>query len=112
MTYNIPALDEAAADFEGIPAVESGKRCGIQWTPWMGDWFTSYSPRNDNSHAEGSWDHWVDLAIGILNDPLTALARPDAHAAVQGVKPVGFYDESQRNLTDEELADRFKDARP
>ncbi len=60
-TYNVPALDNAANDYEEIVVVESGKRCGMQWTPWMGDWFTSYSPRNGNNNAEGSWDHWIDL---------------------------------------------------
>lgn len=107
MTYGDATLDEAAGNFEHIDVIDAGKRCGLQWTPWMGDWFSSWSPRNGNSHAEGPWDHWVDLALHILRDPMTAKVRPDAHAAVQAVEPVGFYSESQRHLTAEELAERF-----
>lgn len=95
-------------DFQEVPVVSAGKRCGVQWTPWMGDWFTSWSPRNSNSNAEGPWDHWVDLALKILRDPMTAKVRPEAHAAVQGVEPVGFYDESAVTLSDEDLAERFR----
>ncbi|NKU06949.1 hypothetical protein GS872_02025 [Rhodococcus hoagii] len=64
-------------NFNEIPALSSGKRCGVQWTPWMDDWFTSWSPRNGNNHAEGPWDHWVDLALRILADPMTKLVRPE-----------------------------------
>lgn len=96
-----------ALGYEEIAVHGSGKRCGVQWTPWMGDFFTSYSPRNDNSHAEGPWDHWVDLALHILCDPMTAVVRPEAHAAVAGVEPVGFYTETGRGLTYEELELRF-----
>jgi uncharacterized protein (DUF1501 family) len=110
MTYGNAALDKAADHFERIEVIDAGKRCGVQWSPWMGDWFASWSPRNDNSHAEGPWDHWVDLALLILRDPMTAKVRPVAHAAVQGLEPVGFYSESQRRLTAEELAERFRDA--
>lgn len=95
-------------DFNEVPAVSAGKRCGVQWAPWMGDWFTSWSPRNSNSNAEGPWDHWVDLALGILRDPMTAKVRPEAHAAVSAVEPVGFYDESKVGLTDADLAERFE----
>lgn len=94
-------------EFESIPAVGAAKRCGVQWTPWMGDWFTSWSPRNGNNNAEGTWDHWVDLALKVLKDPLTALVRPEAHAAVADLPVMDFYDESQRGLTDAELAARF-----
>lgn len=90
-----------------IPAVSGGKRCGVQWAPWMDDWFTSWSPRNSNSNAEGPWDHWVDLALNILRDPMTAKVRPEAHAAVQAVKPLDFYDESRVSLTESDLAERF-----
>ncbi len=93
--------------FEETAVHSSAKRCGVQWTPWMGDWFTSWSPRNSNNHAEGTWDHWVDLAIRILQDPLTDLVRPDARAAVADVKTFDFYDESNRHLTDDELTRRF-----
>lgn len=83
----------------------AAKRCGMQWTPWMGDWFTSWSPRNDSNNAEGSWEHWVTLAQQILNDPLTALVRPDVYQAVPA--PPERYDQTERNLTDYELMARF-----
>lgn len=86
----------------------SGKRCGLVWDPWMGDWFTSHSPRNGNSNAEGYWDHWVDLAIQILRDPLTQIVRPDAHAAVVGIEPLDLYNGVNRQLTDDELMARFR----
>ena len=93
--------------FDGQQVHESGKRCGLEWAPWMGDWFHSYSPRNSNSHAEGPWDHWVDLAIHILQDPLTELVRPEAKAAVAELKTFDFYSEGNRDLTDDELTLRF-----
>jgi len=88
------------------PTLSSGRRCGIVWDPWMRDWFTSWSPRNANENAEGPWDHWVDLALMILADPMTKIVRPDAFTA--GPEPVGFYDETQRKLTVEELRTRFE----
>lgn len=88
---------------------EAGKRCGVQWPPWMGDWFTSLSPRNDNNNAEGPWDHWVDLAILILRDPLTAIVRPEAHAVASELQIHRFYSEANRRLTDEELMRRFRE---
>ena len=94
-------------DYEEIPAVGAGKRLGVQWTPWMGDWFTSWSPRNGNSHAEGQWDQWVDLAVKILQDPLTQIVRPAAHEAVRDITPIEFYTGAERELTDDELAARF-----
>lgn len=100
-------IKQAAQNFEEIAAVQSGKRCGVQWTPWMGDWFTSWSPRNGNNNAEGPWDHWVDLAVRILRDPLTAKVRPEAHKAAQLLEPADFYSETNRDLTDDELQDRF-----
>lgn len=88
----------------------AAKRCGMQWTPWMGDWFTSFSPRNGNNNAEGSWEHWVTLAQQILNDPLTALVRPDVYQAVPA--PPHRYDETERNVTAVELHERFARAVP
>ncbi|GAA2347250.1 hypothetical protein [Dactylosporangium salmoneum] len=93
--------------YEGVIVHEGGKRCGLQWTPWVGDWFVSYSPRNGNSHAEGHWDHWVDLALYILRDPMTAKVRPAAHAAVAGVEPLDLYTETGADLSYEDLAERF-----
>ena len=93
---------------------DAGKRCGLVWAPWMGDWFTSHSPRNDNSHAEGYWDHWVDLALMILRDPLTKIVRPGAYEAAMAhlPEPVDFYDGCGRALTDEELMARFATPQP
>lgn len=104
-------IRKAADEFTEIPAIQAAKRCGMWWTPWMGDWFTSWSPRNGNGNAEGTWDHWTDLAIRILRDPMTAIVRPEAHALAQQLEPRDFYDESHRVLTDDELEKRFaKDA--
>ncbi|MFF0183523.1 hypothetical protein [Streptomyces sp. NPDC005244] len=96
-------------EYEEVPAITAGKRCGVQWAPWMDDFFTSWSPRNSNSNAEGPWDHWVDLAVKILQDPMTAIVRPDAHRAVQDVQTCNFYDEAHRHLTETELNERFPD---
>lgn len=96
-----------AATYEEIEMTSAGKRCGVQHTPWMGDWFTSWSPRNDNNNAEGPWAHWVDLAVKILQDPLTAIVRPDAHEAVKPLEPRNFYAETDRELTEAELLARF-----
>lgn len=92
-------------DLEEQDVATAGKRCGLVWTPWMGDWFTSSSPRNGNSHAEGPWDHWVDLALMILGDPLTQIVRPEAYLPNPAVRD--FYDEAGRDLSDEELRQRF-----
>jgi hypothetical protein len=110
MEYNNRVLDKAAESFEEIETISAAKRCGLNWNPWMGDWFTSHSPRNDNHNAEGTWDHWVDLAVKILQDPLTAIVRPEAHRAGWTLAVYGFYSETNRGLTDEELAERFKEA--
>ncbi|GAA2681823.1 hypothetical protein [Actinoplanes palleronii] len=108
MSGEVPANIRRAAElFDEIQAVRAGKRCALDWAPWMGDWFVSSSPRNGNSNAEGQWDQWVDLAIGILKDPLTAIVRPEAHVATQHLATYDFYSEANRQLTDEELAARF-----
>lgn len=99
----------AHSEYGEVAALSAGKRCGVQWTPWMGDWFTSWSPRNSNNHAEGPWDHWVDLAIQILQDPMTALVRPEAHKLAKGMEVKDFYTETGRDLTDAELEARFPD---
>lgn len=87
-----------------------GKRCGLVWDPWMGDWFTSYSPRNGNSNAEGYWDHWVDLALMILRDELTGIVRPSVYeTALECLpEPLDLYDGANRSLTDGELMKRFR----
>jgi hypothetical protein len=44
--------------------IVAGRRLAIM--PSIGDWYVSYSPRNDNSNAEGPWEEWVELARRIL----------------------------------------------
>lgn len=95
------------SEFEELPAVTAGKRLGMNWAPWMGDWFVSHSPRNWNSHGEGQWDHWVDLAVKILQHPATDLVRPEAYSAVQRLTVNDFDSECNRRLTDEEAAHFF-----
>lgn len=101
------------SEFDELPVLSAGKRCGVQWAPWMGDWFTSWSPRNSNNNAEGPWDHWVDLAIAILKDPLTKIVRPEVHAIAQTLPaPLDLYAGSARGLTDDELNTRLRPAPP
>lgn len=97
-------------DEQYVKGIASSKRASIVWTPWMGDWFVSHSPRNGNSNAEGTWDHWVQIAVSILQHPATAIVRPEAHKAVSGLANTNFYSESNRELTDEEVADLFGEA--
>ena len=97
--------DDAEVHIADLPAA---KRIAVRWASWMGDWFVSHSPRNGNSDAEGPWDHWVNLAIAILQHPATAITRPDAHAAAQGLEVRDYYDEVDRGLTDAELARLFR----
>jgi hypothetical protein len=78
---------------------------GIRWAPWMGDWFVSWSPRN--SDIEGTWDHWIDLSLLILSDPLTEIVRPAVYMPLVAKKVVGFGAESHRYLTYAELRARF-----
>lgn len=98
--------------FTEIPVECSGKRCGVQHDPWMGDWFTSWSPRNGNSNAEGPWAHWVDLAVRILRDPMTEKVRPEAHALAQQLEPRSFYSGADRLLGEDELRERFTSPEP
>lgn len=90
-----------------IQGIKSAKRLDVVWTPWMGDWFVSHSPRNGNSNAEGPWDQWVNLAISILQHPATELTRPEAHDAVKGLALKNYYDDADRYLTDDELSKLF-----
>ena len=90
-----------------IRGIKSSKRASIVWTPWMGDWFVSHSPRNGNEHAEGTWDHWVQVAVSILQHPATAIVRPEAHEAVADVTNTDFYSESGRDLSNEEVEALF-----
>ena len=90
-----------------IAGIRDSKRASIVWTPWMGDWFVSHSPRNDNSNAEGAWEHWVQLALSILQHPATEIVRPEVHAAVKSLQNTNLYSESNRTLTDDEIARLF-----
>ncbi len=95
-------------EYTEVPVISAGKRCGVRWAPWMGDGFTSWSPRNGNDNAEGPWDHWVDLAIAVLKDPLTGLVRPEVHAIAQGLpEPLDLYSGAARELTDDEIRARL-----
>ena len=94
-------------DEKDIPRIQHAKRLGMTWIPWMGDWFASSSPRNGNRNAEGPWEHWVQLAVSILQHPATELVRPAAHAAVQGLENTSLYDETNRDLEDDEIATLF-----
>ncbi|MDN5964359.1 hypothetical protein [Acidipropionibacterium jensenii] len=94
-------------DEKYIPGIKSAKRLDVIWTPWMGDWFVSHSPRNGNSNAEGPWDQWVNLAISILQHPATEVTRPEAHEAVKDLALKDYYDETDRPLTDDDLSVLF-----
>ena len=89
-----------------VPVFETAKRLGLRWMPWMGDWFVSWSPRNDNSNAEGSWVEWVGLAVQILQDPLTKETNPEAYAAVQELRQVAH--QGGGDLSEARLGDRFR----
>lgn len=93
--------------YQGRAMGDGGKRLGMEWTPWMGDWFTSYSPRNSNSHGEGFWDHWINLALSVLSDPLTEIVRPEVYDAALKDKILNLYDGANRSLTYLELRERF-----
>lgn len=47
------------------PAV-GARRLAMRRSKWLEDWWISYSPRNDNQNAEGTWEEWVSLASKIL----------------------------------------------
>jgi hypothetical protein len=95
-------------DFDEIPAIKAGKRLGVNWCPWMGDFFISHSPRNSNSNAEGPWAQWVDLALRILKDPMTATVRPEAQEAVAALELRDFYDDADVYVSDGQLRERFR----
>lgn len=100
-----PMMSDYQPDY--IKGIAYAKRLTIQHTPWMGDWFTSHSPRNDNSNAEGQWGQWVNLAVSILQHPATAITDPEAHQAAQGLTVHRYYSEVGRTLTDDEIATLF-----
>ena len=58
----------------------AAKRCGIQRChDFENDWFSSWSPRNGNTNAEGIWAHWVNLAKFILSHPATEIVDPESY---------------------------------
>lgn len=87
--------------------IEGGKRLGVRRSDFLRDWFVSHSPRNDSYCAEGPWEHWVDLAVHILQDPLTGITRPEAHELAKQLDVKDYYSDADRYLTDEELVARF-----
>ena len=109
MTTETEEPEISTNNYEEVEVIGAAKRCGVQWTPWMGDWFTSWSPRNGNSNAEGTWDHWVELAIGILQHDFTKLVRPEVAVAVQDLELLKPYDQTGRSLTNAELLAHFGD---
>lgn len=78
-TARAQASDEELSPF--LPdSIKAAKRCGIQKSPWLSDWFIPWSPRNDNENAEGPWSDWVNLAHEILrynNEAMAAMDRGD-----------------------------------
>lgn len=59
------------------PVIQGGKRLGLQWCPWMGDWFSSWNPDGDHGNAQGSWYQWAYLAAKILKHPFTYAVAPE-----------------------------------
>lgn len=98
--------DDLGVD-DRVRLIDSAKRVGISWLPDSGDLFVSYNPKTDRGSCEGPWDHWVDLAIQILQSPLTEIVRLDAYQAVGSLKSRGLYDSADRYLTKEEILTVF-----
>lgn len=95
---------DASKSFEAIPVLKGGKRLGIRWTPWMGDWFVSWSPRNDNEHAEGQWFQWAHLAAAILSHPMTRAVAPDLYRDDLPVRR-DLYTDADKEMAEQEIAD-------
>jgi hypothetical protein len=88
-------------DYEEIGAIRGAKRLGVSWCPWMGDWFTSWSPRNGNNNAEGTWFQWAHLAARILAHPFTQKVAPELYRPDLRWKTL--YAESDAMLAAEEI---------
>lgn len=56
---------------EELVGIYAAKRLGVEQWQKGEDWFTSWSPRNANTNAEGTWAEWVTLARMILDHPRT-----------------------------------------
>jgi hypothetical protein len=92
-------------DYGEIEIFEAGKRCGIRRAEWMGDWFMSWSPRNDNEYAEGQWAHWVNLAKFILSHPATEIVDRGAFSPNLKADPEMYTEGKQ--LTQEQIQTFF-----
>lgn len=46
--------------------IRTGRRLALCKTDAISNWYVSYSPRNDNCNAEGTWEEWVALAKKII----------------------------------------------
>lgn len=84
---------------------QAGKRCGIQHFVPLGDWFVSWSPRNENSNAEGHWAHFVNLAKFILSHPATEIVDKDAFMPQLKADPNMYNGGVQ--LTEDQLKELF-----
>ena len=71
--------EQESAEFE--PIIFAAKRLGIRRHDGLPTWFCSWSPRNENYCAEGTWQDWMELALDILQHPLTQAVAPDLHTA-------------------------------
>lgn len=91
-------------DIIEVPVYKATKRCGIQRWEGMGDWFSSWSPRNGNNNSEGSWHHWVNLANYILSHPATKIVAPESYRDTP--KAVHMYTDCNE-LTKEQIAELF-----
>lgn len=96
-------------DFTETDVVQAGKRLGIRRPHWMGDWFNSWSPRNDNSNAEGTWHHWCNLSAYILSHPATKIVAPELHRELP-FDPALY--SGGNVLTEQQIADLFPKAQP
>lgn len=104
MSYGPGPIDpkELRGDFGEVNAVRGGKRLAVVWAPWMGDWFSSHSPRNDNSNAEGQWGQWAHMAAQILAHPLTRLVAPELYRPDLPYRH-DLYDATPREATEAEI---------
>lgn len=73
-------FDHTVPGKPGDVVATGGRRCGVERSVWLDDWYVSHSPRNDNSNAEGPWSDWVALAREII-------ALEDARNTTQEQKP-------------------------
>lgn len=82
--------------------IKGGKRLGIAHSDSLEDWFTSFSPRNDNCNAEGQWGQWAHMAAQILAHPLTRIAAPELYRPELPWRH-DLYDETPNEVTKEQI---------